>query len=194
MIGIPPSDDGGGSITDYEYCYDTNNDGSWTSWGSTLDSGTDEYYPLTNFTLGVTYAFRVRAVNEAGSGAASDKAVLRIPNVPGKAINLTVTLQTDGNLLLDWDAPTDTGGSPITDYEYGLDTDADDLGEFWQSLGQTEPDKSLWGAYFTLGATYMFRVRAVNLMGVGAASDQVNITITAATTPSAPQYLTGGCW
>lgn len=185
-----PSDTGGSAITNYQYSYDKNNDGSWNDWGSPLDSGTDEYLSLTGFTLGATYAFRVRAVNKIGSGAASSKAVLRIPNVPGQSLNLTVSLTTEGNVYLDWDSPSDNGGRSITDYEYGMDTDADELGELWERLGQTETAESLWGAYFTLDVTYKFRVRAVNLMGVGAASEQVNITITAATTPSAPQYLT----
>ena len=182
-----PSDDGGGTITDYEYCYDTNNDGSWSSWGSTNDSGTDEYYPITNFTLGVTYAFRVRAVNEAGSGAASDKSVLRIPNVPGKPRNLTAALETDGSIHLDWDSPTDDGGRSITDYEYIIDTDDDGSWETWFGLSSTLTETYLWGA--TNGITYAFKIRAVNQVGSGSASDKAVITIPPATIPSAPQSL-----
>ncbi len=70
-----PSSDGGGTITDYEYRRDTNNDGTWRSWVST-GSGSSPSVTITGLTNNTVYAFRVRAVNSAGSGSASSKVVV----------------------------------------------------------------------------------------------------------------------
>ena len=181
-----PSDNGGSPVTDYKYSYDTYNDGSWSAFRSAGDTSTDEY--LTGWTPGVTYAYRVRAVNKAGEGSPSEKAVLTLPNVPTKPRNLTATLRSDGSVYLDWDAPTDNGGSAITDYEYIIDTDNDGSWGSWSTTGDTSTDEYVFEC--TRGTTYAFKVRAHNNAGAGTASDKATLTIPAMTTPSAPQDFT----
>ena len=136
---------------------------------------------------GVTYAFRIRAVNRAGGGTPSDKVVIRVPTVPNQPLNFTASLTSDGYFNLDWDTPTSDGGRPITRYDYHIYAD-DGYGEKWYSTGSTLTEKSFYGGGFEFGMAYTFKVRAVNQIGVGASSDSVEITPTV-TLPSAPQSL-----
>ena len=67
-----PSNNGGASITDYEYRYRVNNTGSWGSWISSGDTSTGENIP--GLISGTFYGFQVRAVNSEGESAASNTA------------------------------------------------------------------------------------------------------------------------
>ena len=61
-----PSSDGGATITNYEYSLDGGS--NWTAFSPAVTSSPVEITGLTN---GVTYGVTLRAVNSAGSGAAS---------------------------------------------------------------------------------------------------------------------------
>ena len=67
-----PSNNGGASITDYEYRYRVNNTGSWGSWISSGDTSIGENIP--GLISGTFYGFQVRAVNSEGESAASNTA------------------------------------------------------------------------------------------------------------------------
>lgn len=182
-----PLDDGGTTITRYDYCKDTYNDGTWSIWYSTGDSSTAEIFSWV--TPGVTYAFMICAVNDAGSGTASDPVVIRVPTVPSQPLTITASITSNKKVLLDWSAPADDGGSPITSYDYYTYAD-DGYGEVWLSTGDTLTEKSWHGAGFSAGLTYTFKVRAVNAIGIGTETESVTLTIPANTTPSAPLLLT----
>ena len=89
---------------------------------------------------------------------------------PSAPQNLSVTAQTGGTSVeLDWDAPTDTGGSAVTDYDVSSDN-----GTTWASTGDTATAYTLTG--LDKGTEYNFRVRAVNAQGDGTASTAVTET------------------
>ncbi len=183
-----PLDDGGSPITHYDYRKDTYNDGTWTIWYSTGDSSTDEIF--YSVIPGVTYAFRIRAANTAGPGSPSDSVVIRVPTVPSVPLTLSASITSNKRVSLDWSAPADDGGSPITRYDYYIYAD-DGHGEQWLPTGEgTLTQKSWPGAGFSAGLTYTFKVRAVNAIGIGTATEGVTLTIPANTTPSAPLLLT----
>ena len=103
-----PSSDGGSAILRYEYAIDDS--GTW------IDAGLDLEETVPGLTNGQQYAFEVRAVNSAGPGAPARTAAtpLGMPSVPE---SLTAT-PGDGEVFLEWTAPADDGGSPVTGYEY----------------------------------------------------------------------------
>lgn len=70
------------------------------------------------FAAGASYTYTVNAVTPAGSGAAAS-VTFTIPGVPSTAPtppqNLLLTPR-DGGFTASWDAPADSGSSPITSY------------------------------------------------------------------------------
>ena len=179
----------GSGIIDYEYRLDTNDDGSWQKWKITNSTSTS--YTVTGLTNDTVYAFKVRARNAGGIGSQSEEVSATPINitVPTKPRNLTAALQSSGYVYLDWDAPSDNGGSSITDYDYIIDTHNDGSWETWWGLDSTYTDVYFLASGFTPGVTYAFKIRAVNSVGGGTASDKAVITTPNITTPSAVQYL-----
>ena len=165
----PPADTGGSAITNYYYSLDG---GPYTN---TLNVPFESSFgTITGLTNGVSYAVTIKAANVQGKGTASNS-VNVIPNVtPDAPTNLTAT---PGNttVLLSYIAPSGT----ITNYQYSSDN-----GTNWTSIGVVT---SYTVTGLTNGTTYTFIVRAQNAIGYGAATSPV--TVTPATTPSAPTSL-----
>ena len=158
-----------GPITRYEYSQDG---GTWTSTG-----GTSTTYIVTNLTNGTQYAFRVRAVNSAGNGAASASVTgtpVKTVVAPGAPTGLTAT-PGNGQITLNWTAPS----GPITRYEYTQDD-----GTTWTSTGGTSTTYIVTN--LTNGTQYTFKVRAVNSAGNGAASASVTATPVFSAPPPPP--------
>ena len=157
------SSDGGSAILRYEYAIDDS--GTW------IDAGLDLEETVPGLTNGQQYAFEVRAVNGAGPGAAATTVAtpLGMPSVPA---SLTVT-PGDGEVFLEWTAPADDGGAPVTGYEYryaaGTAVPEDTP---WQSAG-LDLEWTVTG--LTNGQQYAFEVRALNSAGPGAAATPVRL-------------------
>ena len=153
-----PSSDGGSAILRYEYAIDDS--GTW------IDAGLDLEETVPGLTNGQQYAFEVRAVNSAGPGAPARTAAtpLGMPSVPE---SLTAT-GGDGEVVLEWTAPADDGGTPVTGYEYRF------------AAGTTVPEDTPWQSAgldlewtisdLTNGQRYAFEVRARNRVGPGETS------------------------
>ena len=159
-----PTDTGGEPITHYEY--EQNGDGIWHTTG-----GTGTSFTVSGLTNGEKYTFRVRAVTRAvnlvGEGASS-KVVSAKPRDPPKAPDAPRNLLAhvkNGAITLSWDAPFRNGGATITDYEYQIDGEGE-----WISIGSTNRIHTITG--LTNGTVYVFRVRAVNRIGSGRASNR----------------------
>ena len=176
----PPGNDGGESITHYEYELDGS--GDWINTGSTATSHT-----VTGLMNGQTYVFRVRAVNAEGNGDPVTLEATPSPSsgggggggprqtVPSAPSNLLLE-GGDGQVKLTWEAPENDGGSAITDYEYRIDGKGD-----WISIGSTDTTHTVTG--LVNGQVYVFQVRAVNSNRKGRASNRVEAT------PRAPVTL-----
>ncbi len=87
-------------------------------------------------------------------------------SLPGAPTGLTAT-PVAGGVKLDWEAPSDDGGSAISGYQFQAH-DGTNSSRFWWPTGSaatTHTDTVLSSA-----KSYVFRVRAVNAMGNGAES------------------------
>ena len=155
-----PSNDGGAPITDYVVQYATNVAGPWTTFvdgTSALTSTT-----VTGLTNGTSYVFRVAALNAAGTGPVSSLASatpLAAPSAP----NLTGLTVGSQFIQAAFTAPTSTGGSAVTGYQYQLD------GGEWRNASGTASPLLIPG--LTNGRTYSVAIRAVNAVGGGATSN-----------------------
>ena len=180
-----PAFNGGTAITDYIVEYAAPPAGSNALVWNVFNDGisTSSVTTVTGLTNGITYQFRVSARNAVGESPAS-ASVLGTPvykGVPDAPRSLTAV---PGRLLvtMSWLAPLSNGGIPITDYV--IESSTDD-GATWARI----PDAVSTATSATLSGLvgntqYLFRVRAVNSAGTGAASNTAQATPTPNSAPS----------
>jgi hypothetical protein len=150
---FPPESDGGSEITGYEAAV---GDSPWTTVSAALS------HTFTGLSNGTEYTFKVRAINEKGSGPESSitatpgSASAATPGAPG---SLTAA-SGDGHIVLGWAAPEVTGGSEITGYEVSIGSD-------WTGASGR---RSHTFTGLTNGTEYTLRVRALNDAGSGPAA------------------------
>uniref|UniRef100_A0A1I8JGU5 TITIN protein n=1 Tax=Macrostomum lignano TaxID=282301 RepID=A0A1I8JGU5_9PLAT len=160
-----PLDDGGTVLIGYRVEVATKD-----AW-QTVEN-TDVY--TTKLTTGklkedVPHTFRVFAINKVGESTPllSGTFIPGAPNtVPGQPLGpLTAKNLTSDSILLNWDAPTHTGGLPVTGYKVEK---YDFVKNTWSACLSTRASQTS-GTVFGLkpGEKYIFRVSAENEMGRG---------------------------
>ncbi len=146
-----------GAIT-YEYCYDTTNDNTCSSWTST--SGTSAN--LSGLARHTTYYWQVRAVNPSGNTIADSNlwwSFTTIPNAPA-AFNKSAPANAATNqsigLGLSWAA-----SSGAAAYEYCLDDTINNTTceSGWVSTGT---GRSVYPPGLAYSTKYYWQVRATN--------------------------------
>jgi fibronectin type 3 domain-containing protein len=174
-----PSSDGYSLITSYNVYRSTNN----VNFAVVGTAGpTQTTYTDTGLTNGVTYYYKMSAVNAAGEGPQSSA----ISAVPGTAPNAPLSLTATAGpmqVTLGWTAPPNNGYA-ITSYSVYRST---------TSGGETKLGSSTTTSYadtaVTAGTKYYYKVTAVNAKGGSGFSNEASATPTVATVPGAPQNL-----
>ncbi len=178
LIWSMPISDGGSPITNYTIYRGTTSGGetNLTKIGNVLT------YLDTGLTNGVTYYYKVSAINAIGEGPQSNEANATPTTLPGPPNGL-VTSASNQQVTLNWLPPSDNGGSPITNYSiYRCLSPGGET--FLTTIGNvtTHIDTSLMN-----GQTYYYKVSAWNSLGEGPRSNEANATPTK--TPSEPLNL-----
>ena len=171
----------GGPITDWEYQY-WRRDGSRNPGINSLgSSATFEDFP--EGIVGQTYQFR--AVSGSGDGAWSERfLVARPPDAPtGLRAEFPTSSNSvpSGDIRLRWNAPSNTGGSPITDYQYIEKRPGESFSDAlrFRSIATSRIfPESIVG--------FIYRVRAVNSVGEGAWSEEFLVPDPNAPDPGTP--------
>jgi titin len=160
---------GGSTITNYEYSL---NGGGAISFGSTAN-------PLTigSLSYGTSYSVSIRAINGVGTGAWSNTVSQTTATVPGAPTINSLTVGNK-NLTVNYTAP-DNGGISITNYEYSLN------GGGAISFGSTANPLSIIN--LANGTSYSVSIRCSNSIGTGNWSNIVSQT--PATIPNQPTNL-----
>ena len=126
-----------------------------------------------NYTL--TISVRANAVTSAVGNKPNEAATLDVRiappgvTVPISPIGLRANAG-NGHVALNWDAPTNTGGSAIIRYEYRWGESSEEFGD-WMSVAPGERVATV--SNLTNGTEYVFEVRAVNALGKGPAETAV---------------------
>ena len=166
-----------------------------TEWSDIPDSGAGTTSHIaTRLPNGAEHTFRVRAVNAAGAGDASD-AVMKTPTKAGSApdapADFTATQVGIGKVLLEWAASRDplTGLNPLTVSRYRFYQRKSGSGSgTWADIhGSDSITASHTVTGLTTGDTYTFDLRAVNGSGQNAAGSQ---SVTIVGVPAAPSGFT----
>ena len=162
------------SVTGYEY-QQTDGNGTFGQWTEAPGSDANTItHTVSGLTYDTAYAFRVRAVNIAGAGPASDSAsatpVLAKPAKPSG-----ITAETgDTQVTLSWDDPAD---SSVTGYEYQQAEGNGEYGNDWTEISGSDATTTTHTVTdLTNDTPYAFRVRAANIAGVGVPSDGASAT------------------
>lgn len=137
-------------------------------------------------TKGITYFYQVRAVNILGESSFSAEISQCVAVRPGPPIGVAVVGGV-GQTTLTWLPPIFDGGTPITEYEIFKGTISG--GESY-AMSVSEDVRSYIDTAVSIGVTYYYAVRAVNIIGPGSLSIEVSATPTGYA-PSSPMDLSG---
>ena len=174
-------DPGNSSITMYQYQQAAN--GAWTDIPGSGSLTTSHL--VSGLTNNQQYAFRVRAVNRAGEGAASPP-VTATPAGTGSAPDIPANFAAAqigvSEVRLSWDAVSDP--LTVTGYQYQQNGEWRDIP--WEEVSGRDSDtfsytvSGLSGPDPVTGpVTYTFAVRAVNSSGSSDPTDPIDVTIVA---------------
>lgn len=163
-----PSGDGGFPITDYEYS--TNDGSSWTSSGSITSP-----IVISGLTNGTTYTVRLRAKSST-SGVQSSSAS-GTPRATAPAAPTLGSIESlDAELRVTFSAPSDNGGSAVTNYKYSTD------GVNYRALSPSQTSSPITISKLSLdgstlianGTSYSITLKAVNSTGDSPASNSIS--------------------
>ena len=156
---------GSGPITEdaMTFCFEDYTPGTLIQKGADATSYNEQYYMGFGYkstTLGVGWVEYI-----IGNGTLEQPT----PAVPSNAPTALVATPGNGQVRIDFTAPSDDGGAAITDYEYQLD------GGDW--IASTTDSSPVLIMGLTNGTSYSIKLRAVNSAGVGAASEAVSVLL-----------------
>ena len=180
----PAAPNGGTAITGYKVELSSNGT-TWSSAIADTESATLSY-TITDLNIGVSYSFRVSAINSAGTSTPTASAPVTITlGPPGAPTSILATLTAGvAQAPLAWTAPTSNGGSAITGYKVEYSSD----GSTWVTASGNTATATLSFTVTTglaIGVPYTFRVAAINAIGTSSATSSSTLTI-APVAPGAP--------
>ncbi|XP_042818699.1 myomesin-1 isoform X1 [Panthera tigris] len=172
-----PDKSGGAEITGYYVNYREVIDGVPGRWReANIKAVSDEAYKISNLKENMVYQFQVAAMNIAGLGVPSAvSACFKCEEwtiaVPGPPHSVKCSEVRKTSLVLQWRPPIHSGRTPVTGYFVDL-KEASAKDDQWRGLNEA----AIKNTYLRVqglkeGASYVFRVRAINQAGVGKPSD-----------------------
>ncbi|XP_052425838.1 myomesin-2 isoform X5 [Carassius gibelio] len=186
-----PKNTGGSKIT--SYYLDKREAGSvdWKEVGP--NPAVHRTFTVENLTSGVFYEFKVQASNLAGVGLPSQPSKAFACEAwtmaePGPAYDISFWEVRDTSVLVQWKPPVYSGDCPITGYF--LDMAKKGSSDFAAVNAEPIGHCYLKVAGLETGASYVFRVRALNAKGVGKASD-VSDPVCAKAMPGTKEIVCG---
>ncbi|HEY8109540.1 MAG TPA: fibronectin type III domain-containing protein, partial [Candidatus Nitrosotenuis sp.] len=141
-------------------------------------------------TAGQLYIYRVYTITAFATSEKSSLEVTVQPKsvsssiAPGAPTGLAATAVSATQINLSWSAPSNTGGYPITGYkvEYKKGTGS------YLSLASNTANATTSYSHtgLTTGASYTYKISAINSIGTSTASTEVSATPTTASTAAVP--------
>jgi len=168
-----PGSDGGSAITNYNVYRSATETGTY----SLLTSPVGLNYTDTSTLNGLTYWYKVSAVNAIGEGGHAGP----VPATPAPATAPTAprnlaAVGSAGSVALTWQAPASTGGLPLTGYKVFHGTTAHPSSTF-VAVWPANTSATISG--LETGTVYYFNMVAVNIEGNSSASPDIVILIPA---------------
>jgi|GEM_PF-346140 len=171
---MAPTNTGGAAITNYLVKFSTNNGLTFTNFVHPVSAALS--WVVTGLTNGTPYRFKVVAVNSSGISPPSALSAAVTPVAIPSAPSIASTVAGNGQVTVGWIAPTNAGGSPITNYLVKFSTNNGLT--FTNFVHPVSAALSWVVTGLTNGTPYRFKVVAVNSSGISPPS--------ALSTPAAP--------
>ena len=167
-ISFSPGSDRGSVVINYQYSI--NGGATFTAFSPA--TGPADAVTITGLTNGSTYPIQIRAVNLIGNGVASSTLSVALPAVaPSAPSGLSASSIGTKSFTVSF-TPGSTGGSPITNYEYSLDG-----GSTFTACSPVDTASPITiSSGVSAHTTYSVVVKAVNAIGLGAASPALSVT------------------
>uniref|UniRef100_A0A8C1D7D6 Myomesin 2a n=1 Tax=Cyprinus carpio carpio TaxID=630221 RepID=A0A8C1D7D6_CYPCA len=186
-----PKNTGGSKITSY---YLDKREAESVEWKEVSPSpAVHRTFTVENLTTGVFYEFKIQAANLAGVGLPSEPSKAFACEAwtmaePGPAYDISFWEVRDTSVLVQWKPPVYAGAGPITGYF--VDMAKKGSSDFVAVNAEPVGHCYLKVSGLETGASYVFRVRAVNAKGVGKASD-VSDPVCAKALPGTKEIVCG---
>ncbi|KAM7379536.1 hypothetical protein PAMP_005082 [Pampus punctatissimus] len=171
-----PANNGGADIRGYFVDYRTVKKGVVGKWHEMNHKAlTTTSYKAENLKENVFYQFQVRAMNMAGVSKGSlPSAALECKEwtitVPGAPVGLHVLEIRDSSVVVLWEPPKFDGRTPVNGYYMDI-KEASAGDKDWKAVHEkANKRKYMKVTGLKAGTSYVFRVRAQNLAGVGKSS------------------------
>jgi hypothetical protein len=181
-VDFTAASNGGSAITAYQYSTDGGATWSNRTFGTTespLSITTQSSDGTTALVNGTFYSVKVRGLNAAGSGIASENVRIAPLTIPSAPVVSSVAMRNSFALLTF--SVASNGGSPITAYEYSLNA-----GISWTNAFSLANPMRISG--LRNGSSYSVIIRAVNIAGAGDSS--ATSSIAPIGPPDAPRITT----
>jgi hypothetical protein len=172
-------------ITDYAIRYSSNNGSTWNLYPHVASAATSRRLILTN---GNTYIFQVAPVVSGGVGRYSLSSLPATPYSPTAkpaAPSGVVGVKTGALISVSWNPVPRNAGGPVKDYvvQYRVNTP----NALWVTYQELVSPATSANLRLRAGFSYVFRVAAKNLAGVGAYSaPSAPVTLPLASTTQPP--------
>jgi titin len=165
LVNFEPPAGNGSAVSAYYYSFDGGASKVLADW-----TAGKKFFTVTGLTNGTNYSFQMAASNAVGLGVWTTVTSVMPLTTPG-APTLTTAIASTNSIALTFQAPTSTGGSPITSYLYSLDG-----GTTWSPRPSGTTSLSFTISGLAGKKTYRVALRAVNKAGSGIISKVMSVT------------------
>jgi hypothetical protein len=142
-----------------------------------------------------TRCYVIKGINSNGVGLASEERCVTttVGDLPMAPLRVTAAANSASQITVTWDAPSDPDGAPVTGYLIERSTDGSSWGSplvaNTEDLASDTTDDVIEATFVDMMVmpemTYHYRVRAINMVGIGPASG-ITGDDNMATTPAGP--------
>ncbi|HEY8110778.1 MAG TPA: fibronectin type III domain-containing protein, partial [Candidatus Nitrosotenuis sp.] len=183
-----PSNNGGYPITGYKIQYRTGSDQYADLISNTASTTTT--FSHNGVTAGQLYIYRVYTITAFATSEKSSLEVTVQPKsasastAPGAPTGLTATAVSATQINLSWSAPSNNGGYPITGYKIEYKKGTGSYLSLASNTANVTTSYSHTG--LTTGASYTYKISAINSIGTSTASTESSATPTSTSTAAVP--------
>jgi titin len=172
---IVSPENGGTSITGYEFQVDDGNYGEYTTvqGGSGSRTLSLKAYISYGIVKGKTYRVRYRGINSVGEGEWSDPVEIIASTTPSRPETPIIASASNTSIDLVFTPITDNGGEDLTAYELFFSDSGVSLSTFSNDSSYDGSSMTYSFTSVTIGNIFGFKIRAVNSRGESDFSDIV---------------------